>query len=71
MSCYLRHLKPLLGELGLDPVTREERKRIDLAIRDLVGKSKEEKCGEVWKEVKVLLQDPDKKHSLVKKLKNI
>ncbi|TEB06328.1 hypothetical protein [Pelotomaculum propionicicum] len=71
MSCYLRHLKPILSEAGLDLVTKEERKRIDLAVRDAVAMKKEDKCNEVWKEVKVLLQDPDKKQSLLTRLKNI
>ena len=39
MSCYLRHLKPLFGKVGITPETKEERKRIDLAIRTVVGKS--------------------------------
>jgi hypothetical protein len=70
MSCYLRHLKPVLGELGIEPKTKEERKQIDLAIRSIVGKSKTDKCGEVWQEVKARLQDDVKKRSLLDALKN-
>lgn len=71
MSCYLRHLKPLLGELGIAPETREERKRVDLAIRAVVGKSADNPCNEVWKEVKARLQDERKKHSLMVELKKL
>lgn len=65
MSCYLRHMKPVLGELGIEPKTKEERKRIDLAVRAAVGKDHGEQCNEVWKEVKVWLQDAEKKQSLM------
>ncbi|TEB14906.1 hypothetical protein Psfp_02585 [Pelotomaculum sp. FP] len=71
MSCYLRHLKPVLGELGIEPKTKEERKQIDLAIRSIVGKSNTDRCGEVWQEVKVRLQDDVKKRSLLDALKNL
>lgn len=71
MSCYLRHLKPVLGELGIEPKTKEDRRRIDLAVRAAVGKGGDEQCNEVWKEVKVWLQDADKKQSLVKTLKKL
>ncbi len=71
MSCYLRHLKPVLGELGIEPKTKEERKKIDLAIRLIVGKSNSDRCGEVWQEVKVRLQDDVKKRSLLDALKNL
>jgi len=71
VSCYLRHLKPIFGELGLTPETREERKRIDLAIRAVVGKSAENPCNEVWKEVKAWLQDEGKKNSIVEELRKL
>lgn len=70
MSCYLRHLKLVLGELGIEPKTKEERKQIDLAIRSMVGKSHTDKCSDVWREVKIWLQDDVKKRSLLDGLKN-
>ncbi|MHB1043190.1 MAG: hypothetical protein ACYC0Q_10200 [Eubacteriales bacterium] len=69
MSCYLRHLKPLLSELDMEPKDKVRRREIDLAVRVIVGKPLE-KCPEVWKEVKVWLQDPEKKQSLVTGLIN-
>lgn len=71
MSCYLRHLKPLLGELGIEPVNKEERKRVDQTVRAVVGKENEKKCPEVWKEVKVWLQDPGKKQQLIDALNKL
>ena len=70
MSCYLRHLKPILGELGIEPATKEERKAIDLAVRAVVGKGFNDPCPEVWKEVKTWLQDEKKKQQLVEALRN-
>ena len=63
-------MNPFLGELGIEPETRKERKDIDLPIRAIVGKSSKDRCNEVWKEVKVWLQDDGKKKILANKLKN-
>ena len=71
MSCYLRHLKPLLGELGIEPGNKEERKRVDQTVRAVVGKENEKKCAEVWKEVKVWLQDSKKKRQMVDALNKL
>jgi hypothetical protein len=71
VSCYLRHLKPLFGKVGITPETKEERKRIDLAIRTVVGKSADNPCNEVWREVKAWLQDGGKKNAIVEELKKL
>lgn len=68
MSCYLRHLKPFLGELGISPASKEERRRVDMTVRAVVGMENEQKCPEVWKSVKVWLQDADKKRVLAAEL---
>ncbi|MDP3065127.1 MAG: hypothetical protein Q8N08_00130 [Methanobacteriaceae archaeon] len=69
MSCYLRHMKDILEEENLHPQDKKDRKEVDLAIRKVVGKTKKDKCNEVWKEVKLWLQDEEKKELLVEKLK--
>ena len=69
MSCYLRHLKPIMGELGIEPATKEERKALDLAVRAVVGKGYADPCNEVWKEVKAWLQDESKKQLLAEALR--
>ncbi len=68
MSCYLRYMKEFLDETNLNTETRPERKELDLAIRKVVGMKAEDKCNIVWKEVKVWLQDEDKKKQLIKEL---
>jgi len=41
-----------------------------LTIREIIGKKSEDKCNEVWKEVKKWLQEPEKKQELTEKLKS-
>ncbi len=69
MSCYLRHMKDVLEEADLHPQDRKERKEVDLAIRQVVGKDQKDKCNVVWKEVKLWLADEKQKKILVEKLK--
>jgi len=57
--------------VGITPETKEERKRIDLAIRTVVGKSADNPCNEVWREVKAWLQDGGKKNAIVEELKKL
>lgn len=68
MSCYIRHMKPVYDAAGLNPQTREERKELDLAIRQIVGKTPEDQCNHVWREVKIWLQDETQKEKLVHEL---
>lgn len=69
MSCYLRHMKEVLEKADLHPADRKERKEVDLAIRKVVGMKPKDQCNVVWKEVKVWLQDEDKKKELTNGLK--
>ena len=69
MSCYLRHMKDILEEADLHPQNREERKQVDLVIRNVVGKEPKDKCNMVWKEVKIWLQNEEKKETLVSALR--
>ena len=48
---------------------KEERKEIDLAIREAIGKRSSDKCNDVWKEVKIWLNNEDKKLKLKNTLK--
>ncbi len=70
MSCYLRHMKDVLDEANLHPEGRKERKEIDLSIRRVVGMKADDKCNIVWKEVKLWLQDENKKEELTSALKD-
>lgn len=69
MSCYIRYMKQFLNEIDINPETKDERKEIDMAIREIIGKNSSDKCNEVWKEVKTWLQDNDKKQELKERLK--
>ncbi|MGZ7069087.1 MAG: hypothetical protein ACXVHT_12350 [Methanobacterium sp.] len=69
MSCYIRYMKNFLNGMNIEPQTKEERKHIDLTIREIIGKNSDDKCNEVWREVKVWLNEPEKKQELTEKLK--
>ena len=69
MSCYIRHLKDLLSEAGIE-VTAENRKQIDRAIHDIVNTTYKD-CPGTWKEVKNKLAASEaEKKDFVKKLKS-
>jgi len=63
-------MKNNLKEINVESYTKEERKYIDLMIREIIGKNKEDKCNEVWKEIKIWLNEPEKKQELTQKLKS-
>jgi hypothetical protein len=63
-------MKNVLNEMNIEPQTKEDRKHIDLTIREIIGKKNEDKCNEVWGEVKEWLNDPQKKQKLTNKLKD-
>lgn len=68
MSCYLRHLKDVLGEAGIE-VTPDNKKQLDRAIHDVVGTTYKD-CPATWKEVKAKLASSDaEKKAFIKKLK--
>ncbi|MDI6643781.1 MAG: hypothetical protein QME14_01885 [Methanobacteriaceae archaeon] len=71
MSCYIRHIKDFLSEIGIEPQNKEERKAVDLSIREAIGKKSSDKCNEVWKEVKAVLQDDNKKRLLISDLRQL
>lgn len=71
MSCYLRHLNEFLVDLGFKVDTKDDRKEIDLKIREVIGKTSEDRCNMVWKELKVWLSDEEKKSELRSRLKTM
>lgn len=56
-----------MEKAGVTPTNKEERKMVDLAMREIVGKM-EDKCPEVWKEIKSRLQEPNGEAELVSRL---
>jgi hypothetical protein len=68
MSCYIRHLKDLLSEAGIE-VTSDNRKQIDCAIHEIVNTTYKD-CPGTWKEVKKKLASSEtEKKAFVNKLK--
>ena len=69
MSCYLRHMKDILSEAGIE-VTPGNKKEIDHAFHQLVGVSYKD-CPATWKRLKQeLLGDDQKRRDLIQKLRN-
>ena len=68
MTCYIRHLKGLMEKIAL-PDTKESRKLLDKAIREVLGYSSREDCPFVWQELKRWLEEPRLEKELILKLK--
>ena len=68
MSCYFRHMKDVLEEVGIN-VTNENKKKIDSIIHDLV-EVEYKNCSPAWKAVKLHIKEDEKDRSrFIKKLK--
>lgn len=67
MSCYLRHLKDVLAEAGIE-VTSANRKQIDQAVHRAVGMAYKH-CPTAWKEVKARLGDAAARQAFIEALK--
>jgi len=69
MSCYLRHLKELLDEAGVE-VTPGNKRQIDEAVHKIVGVEYKD-CPVTWKALKQqIIGDEQKRRDFVKKLKD-
>jgi len=62
-------MKKVLEEAEIEPKDKNERKEVDLALRSVIGKSSEDRCNIVWKEVKEWINDSEKEKMLVDGLK--
>ena len=69
MTCYIRHLEPILKKSGID-VTSENRQEIDRIIHNIVGVNYKN-CPAAWKQVKSrILEDEAGFVSMVKEALN-
>lgn len=69
MSCYLRHLKDILAEAGVE-VTPGNKRQVDQAIHRIVGVEYKD-CPVAWKALKQqIMDDEQKRRDFVAKLKN-
>jgi hypothetical protein len=67
MSCYFRHMKDVLDEVGVE-VTPKNKKAVDRVIHELVDIEYKD-CSPAWKEVKGRLRaDPSAREAFVGKL---
>lgn len=68
MSCYFRHMKDVLDEVGVE-ITPENKKEIDRTLHGLAD-AEYKNCSPVWKRIKEMVKgDPDERGRFVKKLK--
>ena len=68
MSCYLRHMKDVLSEAGVE-VTAANKKQVDQALHQIVGVTYKD-CPATWKALKnEMLADEEKKRELVDRLR--
>ena len=68
MSCYLRHLKDILGEAGIE-VTPANRKQLDQALHQIAGVDYKH-CPETWQRLKQQLNDEETRQQLVSRLQS-
>jgi len=68
MSCYFRHMKDILEEVGVE-VTKENKKEIDRVIHGLVD-VEFKNCPSTWKALKAHIRVDEKtRNQFVKRLK--
>ncbi len=67
MSCYFRHLKDVLAEVGVE-VTPANRKEVDQAFHEIVGASYKD-CPTAWKNLKRQMANEADRAVAVKKLR--
>lgn len=56
MTCYMRHMDWLFEALSL-PQDKDTRRRVDSALREIVGVGDEGRCPEIWARIKALSDD--------------
>lgn len=70
MSCYLRHMKDIIEEAGVNLNDKEDRKTIDKVIHDFV-EIEYKNCSSTWAEIKEIRQDATLRKKLIDAIKNI
>lgn len=68
MSCYFRHIKDVLDEVGVQ-ITTENKKEMDRILHALAG-VEYKNCSPAWKEIKGMVKgSPADREKFVRKLK--
>ena len=69
MSCYFRHMKSALDELGVE-LTPGNKKKVDQAFYQILGVTYKD-CPTTWKRLKKeLASDSNRKQELIHELRN-
>jgi hypothetical protein len=69
VSCYLRHMKDVLDEAGIE-VSSSNRKQVDQAVHKAVGIAYKD-CPTTWKKVKQDIKgDESKRRALIEHIKS-
>ena len=69
MSCYLRHLKDIFNQAGIE-VTSSNKKKIDQAIHQIVSTNYKD-CSGTWKRLKQeIMTDKQTRQDFIDKLTN-
>ena len=68
MSCYFRHMKDVLDEVGVE-ITPANKKEIDAILHDIVG-VEYKNCSPAWKKIKEMVKgNPADRDLFVEKLR--
>jgi hypothetical protein len=67
MSCYFRHLKAILAEVGVE-VTPANKREVDQALHEIVGVAYKD-CSSAWKNLKRQMANEADRAVVVKKLR--
>jgi len=68
MSCYLRHIKDLLKEAGVES-TPANKRQIDQAVHKIIG-VEYKNCPVAWKTLKQQISDEQSRRDFIEKLKD-
>jgi hypothetical protein len=53
MTCYMRHMTSLFDTLGLE-YDKPNRRRVDGALREILGSRPDDHCPQVWAAIQAL-----------------
>ena len=67
MTCFMRHLKGLFEDRGIEQ-TPENKRKMQRELREITG-VESKKCWDIWKSVKPWVADDEKKKILDEKLR--
>jgi hypothetical protein len=70
MSCYFRHMKDVMEEVGIE-ITPDNKKEIDVILHGIVD-VEYKNCSPAWKKIKEMVKgDPAEREKFVEKLKEV